>query len=166
MNSVLSTLWQTYETINEWIRFADTKAAAVLGINGILVGFAVTNLSSLMISVLSNEWLLVVALMTGLSTLVSVYFAIKCLNPTLKIGEPTSLIYYAHIASQFTSPKDYYQKATESFSDDIESTRQIANQVWVNSIVSWKKYQAVTRSIWFLIFSLFLSVLGLIVSML
>lgn len=42
MDSKLEALWRTYEEINAWIKFADAKAATILGINGILAGFAIT----------------------------------------------------------------------------------------------------------------------------
>ena len=40
----LEPLWKIYETINEWIRFSDTKAVAILGINGVFASFVFSNL--------------------------------------------------------------------------------------------------------------------------
>lgn len=164
MNSTFQKLWQTYQVVNEWIRFADTKAAVVIAINGILMGFVVTNLPSLKVVLLGYKWLLIISIFAALSNLLSTYFSIKCLNPTLNVGEPNSLIYYAHIALQFDSYNEYYQETKEVFADEVESTKQIASQVWANSKVAWKKYKAITWSTRFLVLSIILGVVGFIVS--
>jgi len=162
MNSNYGKLWQIYKLVNESIRFGDTKAVAVLGIDGIIVGLIITNLSTIKGIILGNFWLLLLTIISTLSLLLSVYFALKCLNPTLKVGEPSSLIYFAHIAQKFESYEDYHQDVNKILADDNESTKEITNQVWVNSKVSWKKFKALAWSIRFLVLYIFLSFIGII----
>ena len=40
-------LWKTYDTINDWIRFSDTKAVAIVATYGIAIGFISSNLTEL-----------------------------------------------------------------------------------------------------------------------
>ncbi len=38
MDAALESIWKTYEMVNDWIRFSDAKAGAILTADGVLVG--------------------------------------------------------------------------------------------------------------------------------
>lgn len=144
MNHSTDTLWKIYENINEWIRFADTKASAIIGVNAILAGFVVSNLPAFRTYLVGNPLLATIAILTAISNVVSVYFAVKCLNPTLDVGEPISFFYFAHIALGFDSAEKYSLQLQELLNNQSNLYDNIASQIWANSKIAWKKYKAVT----------------------
>ncbi len=164
VNSTLDSLWKTYEHVSEWIRFADTKASAIIGINAILAGFTVSNLPALKTALFGNTVLMTIAVFAAASSLASVYFSLRCLNPTFNVGEPTSSIYFAHIALRFNSAEQYSQHIHECLNDQSKFDSHIASEIWANSMIAWKKYKAVTWSTWLLAASTAVSVIGVIVS--
>lgn len=164
MDAKLENLWKTLDTINAWIRFADTKAGGVLALVGII--------ASIMLSVLAKEGsnissqypmfflLIVLGILSGCG---AIFFAILCLIPTLNVGESTALIYFIHIAQKFETPTSYRQAIDKGFTDE-QILSQIADQIWANSKVAWKKYRAVTWALRFLTLTIFITVVSIIIT--
>jgi len=144
VEDITETAWRTYEIVNEWIRYSDTKAGAILAADGVIAG--------IVLSILPNQIQLdiipcisIVFLVLGVvSGCLSVFFSIRCLNPTLKMGEPKSMLYFAHIAKKYNGPKEYKKDFIEIFSKKDTFVNQITEQIWANSKVAQKKYIAVT----------------------
>lgn len=132
-------LWKVLEHTNDWIRFADTKAAGTLAGSGVLGGLAAnalldeaTHLSTVAL------WFIIVGL-TGL--LVATGLAVFVLVPRLKAGEATSLIYYEHVARKYKKDADaHHHDLLKLLADDDELDKQLANQVWANATVARQKY--------------------------
>ena len=144
MNTTIETLWKTYNVINEWIRFSDTKAGAILAANGIIASIVLPKLSDHKVF-LNNHPTLLILLMMGITTaFISIILSIICLNPTLKIGTKTnSVIFFANIAENFQTHDEYEKNALDVLIDEKHAAAQIAQQVWANSKVALKKYKAV-----------------------
>lgn len=76
-------LWKTYETINELIKFADTKATAILAVSGVIAGFYFSNVSSIQ-TVLERSPIAIIPLTTAMGfILISAVFAMHCMIPRL-----------------------------------------------------------------------------------
>lgn len=164
MNSKLENSWKTLDTINEWIRFADTKAGGVLGIVGLIASIMLSVLARVGSNLLNQNPLLFLFLVLGiLSGCGAIYFSVRCLNPTLNIDEPTSLIYFAHIAQKFKTPLSYRQAIDKGFAEE-EMLSQVTDQIWANSRVAWKKYQAVTWAIRFLTLTVLITVVSIVIT--
>lgn len=142
MNYTIDVLWKIYENTSEWIRFADTKASIIIGINAILAGFIASNISAIRSYLIGSPSLVVLTILAVISGVASVYFAIKCLSPTLDVGEPTSLIYFAHIALGFDSAKKYSQQLHDCINDQHRFYDHISSEIWANSKIGWKKYKS------------------------
>lgn len=166
MNYAIDALWKIYENVSEWVRFADTKASIIIGINAILAGFIASNISVLRSYLIGSPSLVVLTSLAVISSMASVYFAIKCLNPTLDVGEPTSLVYFAHIALGFDSAEKYSQQLHDCINDQPRFHDHISSQIWANSKIGWKKYKAITWSTRMLTVSLLLALIGIIVAVL
>lgn len=165
MNTELETLWKTYDTVNEWIRFSDTKAGAILAANGVIAGIVLANLASAKDFLHKNPVFLIFLITGVIAGCMSIYFSIRCLNPTLRVGEPTSLIFFAHVAQKFEKPSDYEQAVSKAFTDDVQAMAQIAQQVWANSSVAWKKYKAVVWAIRFLELTVLVGIAGILAAL-
>lgn len=165
MNKEHENLWNTYNTLNEWVRFSDTKATALLAINGVITGFYFSNITELK-SILTEKPivcfpLLMVVIFIFLSTLFSMF----CIVPRLKISRKDSLIFFSDIAKNYSNAEDY-GKAIEKSLTGGNFNKEISPQIWANSKVATKKYNWVTYSVCFFVvtvfFSLFFVTLGFV----
>lgn len=79
---------------------------------------------------------------TGLVGLVvAAGLALYVVVPRLAVGEPTSLIYYEHVARKYKSDVDaHHADLLKVLGDNDEMTRQLANQIWANATVARQKY--------------------------
>jgi len=144
MNTKIETLWKTYNVINEWIRFSDTKAGAILAANGVIASIVLSKLAESKVF-LDNNTIFFYPLIIGIIlTCISIVSAIICITPTLKIGtKSNSVIFFANIAENFETYNEYEKKALDVLIDEKHAAAQIAQQVWANSKVALKKYKAV-----------------------
>ena len=157
-NEQSETMWRTYETVNEWIRFSDAKAGGILAVNGIVLSILIPLLPELKQELFSNLFLCCVLIGQLLAISVSIYFSVRCLNPVLKIGEPNSLIFFGHIANKYKTAAEYKKSLDKALKTDKGLSSHVATQIWANSHVAWRKYTSVTWATRFLVLVVVLSV--------
>jgi hypothetical protein len=92
-------------------------------------------------------------------TLMSLYYAFKCFRPRFENKNPTSVIYFGDIVSDFTEYKLYHTYLEKIVVDDNEMSVQLAEQIHTNSSIATKKFQAVSMSIKLLFADIFLLIL-------
>ncbi len=162
MQTELESLWKTYDTINNWIRFSDTKAVAIIAIFGVIISFLSSNITDVKYFILTaGQGILLIIGIGVICASLSMSFCIRCLTPRLKVKVPSSLIFFAHVAKNFENPDDYEKSVKETFKDEEQMITQIANQVWANSKVAQQKYNNVVCSIRFFCCSLVFSFIGI-----
>jgi len=137
----METLWRIYDTVNDWIRFSDAKAIAILGINGVVANIIFSNLEDLRQILLYRPIGYAPLIVGFLTCSVSVLFAIRCLTPTLKVNEKHSLIFFGHVAEKFVKSEEYEKAIGQMLYDGNEVIAQIASQIWAISKVASKKFQ-------------------------
>ena len=149
---------ETYQIIAEWIRFADAKAAAVLTVDGALVGLLVTTLkpwlegespgllpfwSQLVVSLFAI-WLFLLVL--------SGVWAFRCILPFRRKGRHPSLDHCTHFHPAAVCPK-YALDDLDKFAADCEAIgmhglkREVQAAVLIDSHISGTKYGRVTTAI-------------------
>jgi hypothetical protein len=142
--------WRSLQQVNEWIRFADAKAVAVLAGSGVLGGVLVTRVPVLddfkahgVRAVLLSAAIVCV----GISALLS----LQILAPRLRTGESRSLIYFDHIARRYEGERNaFVDNYIALIEHDDDLVRQVADQIWSNSRVARHKFRRVSFAIWFL----------------
>lgn len=152
MTTKAENLWNTHKAISELIRFADTKAIAILAVNGVVAGFYSSNIS-LVQTVLEQHSIACIPLVSAMVfILLSTISAAYCVIPRLGTKKG-SLTFFRDIAGNYKSATDYenaIQKATSGrFRTDL------AHQIWAISKVASTKYCAVSFSISFFAATLF-----------
>lgn len=132
-------LWKVLEHTNDWLRFADTKAAGALAGSGVLGGLAA---NALLDGSTHLSWPARFFVVTGLiALLVAAALALYVIVPRHKVGEPTSLIYYEHVARKYKNDPDaHHADLMKMLGDRDETGRQLANQIWANATVARQKY--------------------------
>lgn len=156
-------LWASLDRTVEWVKYAESKAIAILAIHGITFGFFLSLASEKAEIIKSSVWLIAILGIAVLVTLVSLFFCFRCLNPRLKLTGGISPIYFGSIAHAFKSSTEYASFFKEAMSTEEKITHEVAGQVFVNSQVAWRKFADVGWAMRFLTFSV-LSWIGVSVS--
>jgi hypothetical protein len=143
--------WKQLQQVNEIVRYADAKAGLILTLNGVLVGLVAVRLQSAGLftdhPVSAAALVIAVALLT-----VSVVFDIPAVMPRLFApGQQTSLLHFDHVAVAYAGRvSDYIDDFVSLTRDPEQLQREIAAQVWVNSIVARRKHRCVQWGLRFL----------------
>ncbi|QLG12036.1 hypothetical protein HLB42_15535 [Deinococcus sp. D7000] len=162
-----SRILKIYEIVDQYIKFADTKAASLLSLNTALMVFigAVFAISSLN----NSSWTIyfvIASLIAVILSAISILFALTCLRPALNTSGRTSLTYFGAIASYIN--QDEYKKALDHIvQDEREYLQTLTDQIWSISKIANRKHLSIQSSILYLRFSLVFytfGVLGILIS--
>lgn len=145
-------LWKTLSSINDWVRFSEGKAIALLAAQGVMIGVISQNhLNTL------NEVSGLGVFLSSIALILnggSMLFAFFCLNPRLKFSGVPSPIYFGSIATNFDSAEEYYEYFENNMSDTKSISGEISRQIHANSHVAYNKFKDVAFSIRFFVGSL------------
>ncbi|MFI8005966.1 Pycsar system effector family protein [Streptomyces sp. NPDC086010] len=144
--------WKALALVVDWIKHAETKAGVTLAAVGVSGGVLYNLLKDV---TTPSEWLILCSVMCALGLVAAGLCAGSALWPRLRMKEePTSLLYFHHIARGHTK-SDTYAASLISLTADINAlVEEIANQGWANSKVAHDKYMWGGWAIRFLIISL------------
>ena len=163
MPTTLEILWSTYDTINGWIKFSDTKAGAILAANIAILAILfskVIDFKDFIIIHREISWLLALSIACGI---LSIAFSIISLNPRTKSGTKTSVLFFGSIADNYTNYSQYKIALGRRLRDDLDLMDQITEQVWINSKIAHDKYNKIKWSMCFFLSMLILIfILGII----
>lgn len=107
MNTKTENLWTTLEAINELIRFSDTKATAILAMDGVVAGFYLSNTSTIQTALKQQPITLIPLIVAVGLILVSSVFSAYCIIPRLKMNKSNCLIFFCDIANAYESANAY-----------------------------------------------------------
>lgn len=147
----IENLWKIFGNINEWIRYSDTKAVALLGIQGVILG--ITFGSHTIFTELTLMQLLLAA--AGIvSNVLSAFLAFMCLSPRLGHGRLVSPIYFKSIAGEFASAGEYEKFVESSFRNPSDISHHLSVQIFANAQIAQIKFRSVAWSVRFFAFAL------------
>lgn len=141
--------WKAVGLVNDWVKHAETKAAATLAAAGVMGGV----LYNLVKSQTTFDCLMrLAAPVCGLLIVAAAGCAILALWPRLAGNEsPTSALYFDHIARKHPhSPIEYVKELRALVLAPDELLTQLGQQVWANARVARRKYRAVGWGLVFL----------------
>lgn len=155
--------WATYSQVNEWIRFADVKATALLAVSGVLGGLLISSAPAGTCTGCQTQRILY-AIATG-AVVLSTVMSLVALVPRLgRRDRAASLLYFDHIARRNPHDRKEFILAFLAMVDDPAALRhEIAAQVWSNSQVARRKFRSVTFATWLVAAAMLLSGLAAIV---
>jgi hypothetical protein len=146
--------WRSLQSVNEWVRYADSKATAVLAVDGLLLGLIALRVPS--VDDLQTNAAKVVLLFAALAcAVVSVLLSLMIVLPIdirPGVGEERSLTRFVDVAAEFgTSRDDFVNSFLELVGDPARLRVDIARQIWSASVVGRRRYRLVAWSIGFLV---------------
>lgn len=147
--------WRTLMLVVEWVKHAETKAAATLASTGVVAGLLYALVSQ---AKKPGVAFAVVASATAAAVVVAAVSAGAALRPRLSVGPaPLSLLYYRGITHRFPRDTDAYARAfTELIADRPAMLMELSGQIWGNATVASRKYRAVNTAITTLMLALVL----------
>lgn len=145
-----------YESVAEWIRFADAKAAAVLTVVGALVGVLIPTLSEYFKhnnpADLHEAGIIILFAGTMIVALTSCFFAFRCILPFRQKGQHPSLEKCSHFHPAAISSR-YRMDQYAEFIEGYQATgvqgfqKEVMAGLLIDSHISAAKYKHVTLSI-------------------
>jgi len=152
--------WQILKNNQEMIRFSEVKAGLVMSIYGILFSVLLNSSTGIRDEIVDWPWYLFIMIIAFVFvTLSSLYYAFKCFKPRFENKNPTSVIYFGDIVSDFKEYKSYHVFLEKIVVDDYEMSLQLAEQIHTNSSIAKRKFQAVSKSIKYLLATIFILIL-------
>jgi hypothetical protein len=150
---------ETYKLVADWIRFADTKAAATLTVNGVLLGLMIPTLKSYLAErsggAVPAWWLPVVVMLflAWLLTLVaSASYSFLCILPFRGLGRQMALAQTTHFHPAAIAQK-FPLGELDRFVAECQQIgmtglkREVIAALLIDAHLSNAKYRYVTRSV-------------------
>lgn len=177
----LEFMWQAFANLNEWVRFSDTKAAAVLAADAAIIGVAATLLAGNRPAFLDSPFAVVWMFTLAVGAFYSAVHALASLMPQLRLPgrnevppppsaqsttsseESSSLVFFMDIEANFPSAREFHAAVSNALADPERAVFQISHQVWVNSRIAAIKYQRVSAAINGLFVTVCLGFVGVVV---
>jgi hypothetical protein len=147
-------LWSSLDRASEWVKYAESKGLAILGVHAVTLGFFLNIVVSRHSDVQKNWGLMVSLIAALLVAFVSIAYSFKCLNPRLAPPTKSSPIYFRSVASSVTSADQFLQQFKERLGSDDAVEREVAAQVFANFVIASQKFEDVTWAMRFLVISL------------
>jgi hypothetical protein len=131
--------WKALALVVDWIKHAETKAVATLAASGVVGGLLYSLVQSYRGSNLAFR---VAATACGVFVFGAGLGAGMTLRPRLRSPEePTSLLYYDHVARIYRTRVDaYVESLTALMLDRSALLDAITTQIWANAHVARRKY--------------------------
>lgn len=146
--------WKILNKTTDWIKFSDTKAIVVLTVYGIIITIIYSNSKEVYEYISNSTFSIILSIVVVILSLLSVLFSFLAINPRLKNTNADSIIFFGHIQEKNKTYSDYFLNSQQILSDENEYQKQIAEQVFINSKIAWKKFKNVSYSIRCFFFSI------------
>ena len=132
-------LWSLLESIQAQIRAFDTKAQVAIGVNGVLIGFATSEVAKAAEYSASGMFygFLFTCISAGASlcaSLTAIGFSIYVIHPQIELKQPRSHFFFCHIVEKYGRDFGKAARAIKELSEE-EELDEIGSQVVSNSIV-------------------------------
>ena len=135
--------WKFYILIIDQIKFSDTKAAAILAINGVIYGLILRNIFEIMQTIPENNIFIISSLIIGtLYGILSIIFCILCLFPKTA-NDDNSIFFYGHVGGNYNTFKEYEKDFDKTMKKDQLLNLQLKKQIYEVSNIALDKYKRV-----------------------
>ncbi|MEU5853129.1 Pycsar system effector family protein [Saccharopolyspora shandongensis] len=151
--------WKALQHTNDLIKIADTKAAAMLAADGVLVGILVRALPAQQLWL--ADWLHVGLLLISIGSVgASILFALGVFVPRLDDETSHSILFFNNIARQYPKAADFVPTYQTTLGDATRLEESLAEQIWATSRVTRRKFRNAAPAIWLFGFALITALLA------
>lgn len=140
--------WKVLAVVTEWVRHAESKAAATLATAGVVCGILYSLLKD---QHYKPDVVIISAIICGFLTLSAALFAGFALVPRIwRERDPVNSLYFDHIARSHPrsgGSSSYSLKLHSLITNDGRLVNEIADQVWANSHIARDKFRWVNLGV-------------------
>lgn len=155
-----------FDNINDWLKFAEAKAATLIALNGLAIFGILRLIKDMQLSDEIYIYIFAVIIQLVLSALI----ALTSLIPSLEMPwlfktsnpDPKDNIFYFESIAKHTGPSfldSLYAAVGESHKNNSSYENMLSNQIVINSVIARRKFKLFKLSIW-LLFSAVATPLG------
>lgn len=159
MDEKTENYWRILEANLEWIRYSDAKATGILTIYGVLITVAFTKILDIL-EIISSSYLLIgLTTVSGLASLVAIYYGFRSISPRLIVEQHRSIIFFGSIVQHSSDVNSFRAYSHEVLDSPRGLDDDLAAQIYVNARIASLKFKNVSASIRYFIIS-FLTLLS------
>lgn len=148
--------WGSITYVASLIKASELKAGLILSFFGILLNFIYQNIdvifahftNTIVIDVLLGLWFL--------STVVSIYFSIRCFMPRIEGKYDKNIFFFRDVISKFGDIKSFAKTFYRISLDEDQLFDHLGQQIFINSKIAAVKFKNVNLSLRFLALGLFI----------
>ena len=149
--------WAILKNNQEMIRFSEVKAGLVVSVFGVLFSLMLNEVTWIKEAIANwSMFQIGMIVLFMIMTLISLFYAFRCFMPRFENKNPTSVIYFGDIVSDFSVYADYHEYLQKAVVDDAQMSMQLAEQIHTNSSIAAKKMKAVNMAMRYMMVAVFL----------
>ncbi|MBB4079425.1 hypothetical protein GGR28_002045 [Lewinella aquimaris] len=153
MDEKTENYWRILDANLEWIRYSDAKATGILTIYGVIITVAFTKMIDIL-EVISGSWVLIgLTTISGLCSLVAIYFGFRSISPRLVSLHNSSIIFFGSILEHSKNIQEFREYSHRVLDSPKGLDDDLAGQIYINARIAAAKFQNVSSSIRFFIAS-------------
>ncbi len=147
MDEKTENYWRILEANLEWIRYSDAKATGILTIYGVIITVAFTKMIDIL-EVISGSWILIaLTTLSGLASLVAIYFGFRSISPRLVNHDYKSIIFFGSIQAHSPDIETFRAYSHEVLDSPAGLDNDLAAQIYINARIASLKFRNVSSSI-------------------
>ncbi len=147
MDNVTENYWRILDVNLAWIRQSDTKAYTIFMIYGISISVVFANIGSITNMLGNSIVVMLLGILYMITSLIAIRFGFRCIQPSLKLKFPSSIVFFGSIANSFISPEAYFEHSRQILEDPDKMHKELCNQIFINSIIARGKFTDINKSI-------------------
>jgi hypothetical protein len=152
MANILDVMWRTYDAINGWIKFSDTKAGAISAACIAVLAMVFSKIIDFKDFIFSHQAVCFSLAFAVACGFLSIVISIASISPMVDANRDRSLIFFGSIANKYSNYCKYKIAVDNGLRDDQDLLDQITEQVWINSNIVCNKYNKVRWAVCFFLF--------------
>lgn len=148
--------WGSINYVSDLIKSSEIKAGLILSFYGIILNFMYQNMQLVDKSNSSNLVVYILLLLWFGSTVVSIFFSVRCFIPRLETKYDKNIFFFRDIISKFGNIDEFSKTFYDVSLDEDQIFNHLGHQIFIISKIASIKFKYVQRSLQFLALSIFL----------
>ena len=146
--------WEQLERLEKLIRASELKAGVIFSFHSFILGHFLNRLDYFYDLFNDTTFFFVISGLWMVFVVISIYYCFECFMPRFMSKYPKNVFYFRDAAYAFGSIEEFSKKIVEICRTNEELFPQLANQIYIESVIIDKKFTSVQKSIKFFGFSL------------
>ena len=139
--------WEQLERLEKLIRASELKAGVIFSFHGLILGVFFDRLEELQPLFHEGALFIVLATFWMISSLISIYFCFKCFKPQITKKYEKNVLFFRDAVYSFGSIEKYTKRLIEIFGEEEDFYSQLGQQIYIESMIIYKKFQHVENAI-------------------